>query len=126
MDFQTQCMVQQGYSRLTRAELASIQWGLRFTPTVCMLGAVYGILASNPYLLFGLAVVGIVPFWFLDKHPLDLFYNHAVAPLVGAARLPPNPLPRRITCVSGGALNIVVGVLLLNGYVAAPYVAGVV
>lgn len=124
MDFQTQCMVQQGYSRLTRAELASIKWGLRFTPTVCMIGSAYGILTLNPYLLFGLAVLGVVPFWFPDKHPLDLFYNHAVAPLLGAARLPPNPLPRRIACVSGGALNVVAGLLLLNGYVAAAYVTG--
>ena len=71
LDFQTQCMVQQGYSRLTRAELASIQWGLRFTPTVCMVGSAYGLLTWNPYVLFGLALLGIVPFWFPDKHPLD-------------------------------------------------------
>ena len=91
MDFQTQCMVQQGYSRLTRAELESIKWGLRFTPTVCMLGSACGLLMLNPYILFGLAVLGIVPFWFPDKHPLDLLYNYnrVVAPLIGATRLPP-------------------------------------
>ena len=117
-------MVQQGYSRLTRAELASIQWGLRFTPTVCMVGSAYGLLTWNPYVLFGLALLGIVPFWFPDKHPLDRVYNRVVAPLIGATRLPPNPLPRRIACVSGGALNIVAGLLVLNGQVAAAYITG--
>lgn len=124
MGFQTQCMVQQGYSRLTRAELESIKWGLRFTPTACMLGSVYGLLTLNPYLLFGLAAIGIVPFWFPNKHPLDLLYNHLVAPLVGATRLPANPLPRRIACVSGGMLNIVAGLLLLEDQVVAAYITG--
>ena len=124
LGFQTQCMVQQGYSRFTRAELESLKWGLRFTPTVCMLGTAYGLLTLNPYLLFGLALLGIVPFWWPDKHPLDLFYNHVVAPRSGATTLPPNPLPRRIACVSGGALNIVAGLLVLNGQVTAAYVAG--
>ena len=124
MDFQTQCMIQQGYSRLTHAELASIKWGLRFTPTVCMLGSAYGLVTQNPYVLFGLAALGIVPFWFPDKHPIDVFYNRAVAPIVGATRLPPNPLPRRIACVSGGALNIVGAILLLQGEVTLAYVTG--
>ena len=124
MDFQTQCMVQQGYSRLTRKELESIKWGLRFTPTVCMVGSAYGLLTLNPALLFVLAAIGIIPFWFPDKHPLDLLYNHAVAPAIGAARLPPNPPPRRIACVSGGVLNVVAGLCLLQGLVVLAYVTG--
>lgn len=124
MDFQTQCLIQQGYSRLTQAELVSIKWGLRFTPTVCMLGSAYGLATQNPYILLGLAALGILPFWFPDKHPLDLFYNHAVAPLVGATRLPPNPLPRRIACVSGGALNIVGAILLFQNQVTLAYISG--
>ena len=124
MGFQTQCLVQQGYSRFTRADLESLEWGLRFTPTVCMVGSAFGLLTGNPYLLFGLAAVGIVPFWFPDKHPFDLLYNRAVAPLLRATRLPPNPLPRRIACVSGGTLNIVAGLFLLQGEVVAAYVTG--
>ena len=117
-------MVQQGYSRFTKSELESIKWGLRFTPTVCMLGSIYALLTLNPLLLFALAALGIVPFWFPDKHPLDLIYNHVVAPVIGAARLPPNPLPRRIACVSGGVLNILAGVLVLEGQTVAAYVTG--
>ncbi len=124
VDFQTQCLIQQGYSRLTKAELESIKWGLRFTPTVCMLGSIYGLLTLNPYLLFGLAAIGIIPFWFPDKHPLDLVYNHVIAPVLGASRLPANPLPRRIACVSGGALNIIAALFVLNGHAVAAYVTG--
>ena len=124
MTFETQSIVQQGYSRFTKSELESIKWGLRFTPTVCMLGSIYALLTLNPLLLFALAALGIVPFWFPDKHPLDLIYNHVVAPVVGAARLPPNPLPRRIACVSGGVLNILAGFLVLEGQTVAAYVTG--
>lgn len=125
MSFQTQCMAQQGYSRFTRAELESIQWGLRFTPTVCMMGTAFALMTGRPYLLFGFAALGIIPFWFPDKHPLDLFYNHVIAPITGATTLPPNPLPRRIACVSGGAMNIIAGIFLLNGFVTAAYITGV-
>ena len=89
-----------------------------------MLGSAYGLLTLNPYLLFGLAAIGIVPFWFPDRHPIDLLYNHVVAPLIGATTLPPNPLPRRIACLSGGTLNIVAGLLVLNGQMVAAYVTG--
>lgn len=122
--FQTQCMVQQGYSQYTQAELDSIKWGLRFTPSVCMLGSVYGLLTHNPYLLLALAGLGILPFWFPDKHPLDLLYNNLLAPALGATRLPPNPLPRRIACVSGGALNVVAAGFLSQGMLIPAYVTG--
>ncbi len=124
MGFQAQCIVQQGYSQLTKAEVESLRWGLRFTPTVCMIGSVVGLLTHNPWLLFGLAAVGILPFWFPDKHPFDVLYNHVVAPAIGATRLPPNPLPRRIACISGGALNLVAGLFLVDGLVTAAYVTG--
>lgn len=124
MLFETECIVQQGYGRFTKSELESIKWGLRFTPTVCMIGSIYGLLTLNAPLLFVLAAIGIVPFWFPDKHPLDLVYNHVVAPLVGAVKLPPNPLPRRIACVSGGVLNILAGLLVLQGQTMAAYVTG--
>ena len=124
MEFQTRSIIQQGYSHLTEAELRSVHWGLRFTPSVCMIGSIFGLVTHNAPLLFVLAVIGVVPFWFPAHHPLDLFYNNVVAPALGATRLPPNPLPRRIACVSGGVLNVAAGLLLLQGLWTAAYVVG--
>lgn len=124
MGFQTKSLVQQGYGHLTAKEIASIQRGLRFTPTVCMLAAIYGLTTHNVALLGALAVLGIVPFWFPAWHPVDRLYNHVVAPLLGATRLPPNPLPRRIACVSAGVMNTIAAVALANGAVTVAYVTG--
>lgn len=124
MSFQTKSLVQQGYSALSEKEINSLKWGLRFTPTVCMLAAVFGIVTLNAPLLLSLAVLGIVPFWFPAWHPVDRLYNHVVAPLVGARRLPPNPFPRRIACVSAGVLNTTAALFILNGANVAAYVTG--
>lgn len=124
MGFQTRSLVQQGYSHLTAAEISSIQWGLRFTPTVCMLAAIYGLSTHNAPLLAALAVLGIAPFWFPAWHPVDRLYNHVVAPLVGATRLPPNPFPRRIACVSAGVMNTAAAIALSQGAVTTAYAFG--
>ncbi len=124
MSFEIRSLVQQGYCGLTARELQSIKWGLRFTPTVCMVVSAYGLVTHNPALLVAMAAMGIVPFWFPSGHPLDLLYNRVVAPLLHATRLPPNPLPRRIACVSGGAMNVAGAILLHEGHYTAAYVVG--
>jgi rhodanese-related sulfurtransferase len=122
--FEIRSLVQQGYCGRTAAELQSLKWGLRFTPTVCMLVSAYGLVTHNAALLVAMAAMGIIPFWFPSAHPLDRLYNRVVAPLFHAARLPPNPLPRRIACVSGGAMNLAGAVLLHQGLYTAAYVVG--
>ena len=124
MGFQKRSLIQQGYSNLTSEQLNSLQWGLRFTPTICMLGAVYGLATHNPILLFVLAGVGIVPFWFPSHHPLDRLYNSLIAPALGAMQLPANPLPRRIACLSGGAMNVLAATAFLLGAPTAAYLFG--
>lgn len=118
-------LVQQGYD-YTPEELRELSWGLRFTPTVCMLGAVAGLLLREPAIHFSLAVLGIVPFWFPAWHPVDRFYNHVLRPLWGGVVLPPNPLPRRIACLMGGAMNAMVGTAFVLGNVPAALVIGAV
>lgn len=116
-------LVQQGYD-YTQEELRELGWGLRFTPTVCMLGAVAGLLLREPAIHFTLAVLGIVPFWFPAWHPVDRLYNHLLRPLWGGVALPPNPLPRRIACLMGGAMNALVGSAFVLGSVTAAYAIG--
>ena len=122
---QTRALTQQGYD-YTPAELKELSWGLRFTPGVCMLIALYGLSVQNPWIHFGLACMGILPFWFPAWHPFDRVYNHLLRPLWNGVRLPPNPLPRRIACVMGGGMNIGVGLSFYYGNTVLAYIFGAI
>jgi len=125
LSFQQKSLSQQGYD-FTPAELNEIGWGLRFTPSVCMVLAIYGLATQNPTLHFALAALGILPFWFPAWHPLDRFYNFALRPLWSGVALPPNPLPRRIACFMGGAMNIGIGLSFIWGSPLLAYVFGAI
>lgn len=124
LSFQQQALFQQGYQSYTPAELKQLEWGLRFTPSVCALIALYGLIYQLPYLLFGVAVLGFLAFFFPAGHPMDLLYNHGVRPLFGALKLPPNPLQRRLACLSAGIMNIISGILFLANYPTAALING--
>ena len=119
----SRALVQQGYD-YTPEQLRELRWGLRFTPFVCMLGAAYGLATQNATLHFVMAALGIVPFWFPAWHPVDRFYNHIISPMWGGMKLPPNPLQRRIACVIGGSMNLVVGIAFSIGQPTVAYVFG--
>ncbi|MFH1571823.1 MAG: DUF4395 family protein [Gemmatimonadota bacterium] len=123
--FQTRGLEQQGY-RYSPRELSQLAWGLRFTPFVCMLAALYGLATAQPAVHLALAALGILPFWFPAWHPVDRLYNHLVRPLWGGVRLPPNPLPRRIACVVGGSMNGAIALCFLGGHLTAAYALGFV
>lgn len=108
MTFGQRSLNQQGYV-YTKEELRKLEWGLRFTPLLCMAGAAYGLYMQSPIIHFVMAALGILPFWFPAWHLLDRFYNHVVRPIVNGVQLPPNPLPRRIACMIGGIMNIGIG-----------------
>lgn len=116
-------LVQQGYD-YSPQQLKTLQWGLRFTPGMCMLGAVLGLYLQEPRLHLALAALGILPFWFPAKHPMDLLYNGAVRHLWGGVALPPNPLPRRIACLMGGAMNIFIAAAFFAGNPSLAYAFG--
>jgi len=118
-------LFQQGYD-YSPQELRTLSWGLRFTPSVCMLGALCALYMQAPRLHFALAALGMLPFWFPDKHPLDFFYNKVVRPLWSGVVLPPNPLPRRIACFMGGSMNILIGASFVYGNVPLAYTFGAV
>jgi rhodanese-related sulfurtransferase len=119
----TRGLWQQGYDH-TPEELRELEWGLRFTPSVCMLGAIVGLILREPRVHLALAALGILPFWFPAWHPVDRLYNHVLRPLWGGVRLPPNPLPRRIACLMGGAMNLGIGLAFLAGQVLLALVLG--
>lgn len=113
LTFQQRSLVQQGYTKFTRQELREMEWGLRFTPFVCALIALYGLALQLPWVLFTVAALGIWAFFFPAAHPMDMIYNYVVSPLLGTAKLPPNPMQRRLACLSAGMMNIMAGTLFL-------------
>lgn len=115
---------QQGFRDYSAKQLTEMQWGLRFTPAVCMALAVVGLLTQNASIHFALTVLGILPMFLPAHHPFDLFYNHALRPLWGGVRLPANPLPRRIACFAGGVMNLGVGLAFTAGQPVLAYVIG--
>ena len=98
--------------------------GLRFTLLLCMAIAIYGLYTQQPNIHFGLAALGILPFWFPSGHPLDLLYNYLTRPTIGAVKLPPNPLPRRIACVMGGLMNAFIGLAFVLQNPGIAYIPG--
>jgi rhodanese-related sulfurtransferase len=123
---QQNALMQQGYSTYSGDKLRSMSNGLRFTPLLCMFLAIYGMFVlQNPYWHFGIAALGILPFWFPSAHPLDLLYNHVVRHVFRSEKLPQNPLPRRIACVMGGLMNVGIGLSFLYQNVLLVYVLGV-
>ena len=119
--FSNKSLNQQGYACSTQ-ELNNISNGLRFTPLTCMALAIVGLYLQNPYFHFGLAALGILPFWAPKHHPFDLLYNYGIRHLVGGEKLPQNPLQRRIACVMGGLMNIGIGVGFLYGSTLTAYI----
>jgi rhodanese-related sulfurtransferase len=113
----------QGYD-YSPTQLGEIRWGLRFTPAVCMAGALVGLFSGQAWIHFTLAALGVVPFWLPAGHPLDVFYNRILRPLWRGAPLPPNPLPRRIACLLGGMMNLGIGLAFLRGSPALAYALG--
>ncbi len=116
---------QQGYD-YSPEELAELNWGLRFTPALCMLGAATGLATQQVWIHVTLAVLGILPFWFPAANPLDLLYNRALRPLWQGVELPPNPLPRRIACLMGGAMNAGIALSFAHGSASVAFGLGVV
>jgi rhodanese-related sulfurtransferase len=124
LTFQQQCLVQQGYRQFTARQLREMEWGLRFTPFVCALLALYGLATRQPWVLFTVSGLGVWAFLFPAAHPMDLFYNKVLRPLLGAAPIPPNPLQRRLACLSAAIMNALAGTLFLLGLPRAALVAG--
>ena len=88
----------QGYLGLHDQALAGIDFGLRFGPAICMIGALIGTVGTSPLLLVLLAVVAAAGI-FLPTAPLDLLYNMTVRHLYKSDPLPATTQPRRFACL---------------------------
>ena len=124
MSFQQKSLFQQGYQSYTPEELKQLEWGLRFTPSACTSLTILALIMQWPLLAFVVSALGIWAFFFPAAHPMDLLYNHFIRKPFGAVALPPNPLQRRMACLSAGILNFVIGVLFLASMTNTAYAVG--
>ena len=124
LSFQQRSLFQQGYQTYSAEELKQLEWGLRFTPTACSLLTLVGLILQLPYLLLAVSALGIWAYFAPGAHPMDLIYNHGVRHLFGATALPPNPLQRRLACLSAGVMNAAAAGLLFAGMPVAAWIVG--
>lgn len=124
LSFQQRSLFQQGYQSYSAAELKQLDWGLRFTPSVCSAITAVGLVLQLPWLLFAVSLLGMWAFFAPAAHPMDLIYNHGVRHLFGAVALPPNPLQRRLACLAAGVMNATAAVLFLMELPIAALVVG--
>lgn len=124
LSFQHQALIQQGFQCYTPAELKQLEWGLRFTPFVCSLITLMGLLLHSPFILLTVSALGFLAFFFPAGHPMDLLYNHVVRHAFGAVALPPNPLQRRLACLSAAVMNIIAAVLFALNLTTAALITG--
>jgi rhodanese-related sulfurtransferase len=117
-------LVQQGYQSYTPEQLKQIDWGLRFTPAVCSLIAIYGLVVQSPTILFFVAALGIIAFFFPANHPMDIIYNKIVCKVANSTPLPPNPLQRRLACFAAGIMNTAAALFFLAGLPIAAFITG--
>ncbi|MCX6047944.1 MAG: DUF4395 family protein [Chloroflexi bacterium] len=88
----------QGYLGLNDQTVAGINYGLRFGPAVCLIGALTATLLASPRLFWILALVAAAGL-FLPTPPLDWLYNVGVRHLFKAPPLPATSRPRRFACL---------------------------
>jgi rhodanese-related sulfurtransferase len=124
LSFQQRSLFQQGYQSYSPAELRQLEWGLRFTPLACSILTVVGLVYALPYLLLGVASLGVWAFFAPAAHPMDLIYNRGVRHLFGAVSLPPNPLQRRLACFAAGVMNSTAAALFLADAPMAARIVG--
>ena len=115
---------QQGYVGLSVEELHQLKWGLRWTPLLCMAGAIVGLATQTAWIHYVLAVLGVWAIVLPAHHPLDMLYNYGVRMLTGGPKLPPNPLPRSTACFLGGLMNLGIGLSFQAGQVMLAYAIG--
>lgn len=97
---------------------------MRFTPTVCTAMTITALTLQLPWLALFVSALGLWAFFFPAAHPMDLIYNYGVRHLLGATKLPPNPLQRRLACLSAGIMNFVVGLAFLLAWNGTAYIIG--
>ena len=114
----------QGYCSLDDATLREIGPWLRWSPALCALGMLAGVVLASPGVLWALALTAFVGA-LLPFHPFDLLYNHGARHLTGTRPLPHHGPQRRFACGIAAAWLAVTGWLFLTGATTLAYALGI-
>lgn len=107
---------EQGYA-LAADQRRALRVGLRFSSGLCLALIAPAAIAQSPAAVAALAGVGAVAGW-SPRHPFDHLYNHGVARLTGAVRVPPTPVRRRHAFKVAAVWLAAVAALLAGGLTA--------
>ena len=87
----------QGFCGLDDATLGELAPWLRWSPALCTLFMILGVVMESPVLLWSLAAIAFLGA-LLPFHPFDLIYNYGARHLTGTRPLPRNGPQRRFAC----------------------------
>lgn len=119
-------LIQQGFASFTPRELKQMEWGLRLTPTLCAIMVASALLWQLPGLLFIVAALGVIGFFWPAYHPFDLLYNHGLRHLFNAVAIPPSPFQRRLSCFAAAVMSLTIAAALLLGSPLVAYSLGAI
>ncbi|OHA84888.1 MAG: hypothetical protein A2591_01010 [Candidatus Yonathbacteria bacterium RIFOXYD1_FULL_52_36] len=96
----------QGYTAFSTEEKIRLNLPLRFTPTVCSVGVVVGMVLGSWEVFAVLSIFGILGTIFPKGQPVDVLYNTLFYKLFRTPKLPPAPPQKRFACALGAAFLI--------------------
>jgi len=118
---------EQGFTTLTVEEKSRLNIALRFTPTLCSIIVVIGMVYQSWGVFAVLSVFGVLGTVTKTWHPFDMLYN-AIAKIFSLAKLLPNPPPKRFACflgllfLVGGTISFYVGATYWGYFFGAGYI----
>lgn len=115
----------QGYTALSQEEKARLNWPLRFTPTVCSLGVLAGMILESWGIFAVLSIFGILGTVFPKGQPVDVLYNTLFYKLFRTPKLPPAPPQKRFACALGALFLVGAAYSFFVGAVAWGYGFGI-
>ena len=120
----------QGFGCLDQEAKSRYALPLRFTPAVCTILIMIGLVLQSPIWLGSMALVALSGVLFPRGMATDLVYNLAVRHLFRAPPLPPTPRPRQFSyflsasLLTGAALSFQYGLPVLGFLLAGMVVIG--
>jgi len=114
----------QGFCGLDDATLGELAPWLRWSPALCTLVMILGVVMESPVVLWSLAAIAFLGA-LLPFHPFDLIYNYGARHLTGTRPLPRNGPQRRFACALAAAWLLATGWAFQVGSAMIGYALGV-